>query len=162
MLCICPEILSVVTAVETTDITHPELSVMTGLGMFPASAGMNHNQDSTEQLFISGMTGVKAYTESVSLDNGYVANAELRYALPTLLGIKHALGLFADNGWVYAQNGDYTTDDKTTISDVGLGYYMSFKRAFGSVQLAEPIGRSGNRNVKDPGTRVLVQVGVAF
>ncbi|NLW35614.1 MAG: ShlB/FhaC/HecB family hemolysin secretion/activation protein [Syntrophorhabdus aromaticivorans] len=121
-----------------------------------------HNVDSTEQLFISGMTGVKAYTESVSLDNGYVANAELRYALPTLLGIKHALGLFADNGWVYAQNGDYTTDDKTTISDVGLGYYMSFKRAFGSVQLAEPIGRSGNRNVKDPGTRVLVQVGVAF
>ena len=31
-------------------------------------------------------------------DNGYVANAELRYALPSFSAMKHALGLFADNG----------------------------------------------------------------
>lgn len=118
-----------------------------------------HNLDSTEQMFISGATGVKAYTESVGFDNGYVVSAELRYVLPTLPGMKHALGLFADNGWVYAQNGDYTAKDNITLSDVGLGYYISFKRLFGSIQLAQPIGKS---NVSDPGTRVLMQFGVAF
>ncbi|OPY71445.1 MAG: Heme/hemopexin transporter protein HuxB precursor [Syntrophorhabdus sp. PtaU1.Bin002] len=118
-----------------------------------------HNVDSTEQFFISGMTGVRAYTESIGFDNGYVANAELRYALPTFLGITHALGLFADHGWVHAQNGDYTTEDNVTLSDVGLGYYVSFSKLFGNIQLAQPIGKS---NVRDPGTRVLMQVGVTF
>jgi hemolysin activation/secretion protein len=119
----------------------------------------DHNLDSTEQLFISGMTGVRAYTESVGFDNGYVVNAELRYALPTLIGIKHALGVFADNGYVYAQNGDYITNDHITLTDVGLGYYVSFKQLFGSVQLAQPVGKT---SVSDPKTRVLMQVGMAF
>jgi hemolysin activation/secretion protein len=118
-----------------------------------------HNLDSTEQLFISGTTGVRAYTEGVSFDNGYVANAEVRYALPTLFGVKHALGLFADNGWVYAQNGDYTTNDNVMISDAGLGYYVSYKQFFGTVHIAQPIGKS---SVRDPGTRVLMQVGMSF
>jgi hemolysin activation/secretion protein len=121
------------------------------------------NLDPTEQLFISGTTGVKAYTEGISFDNGYLANAELRYALPPLFGAKHSLGLFADNGWVYAQNGNYTTNDKITLTDAGLGYYVNFKQFFGTVQLVQPIGRSsGNTIESDPGTRVLAQVGFVF
>lgn len=119
----------------------------------------SHNLDSTEQLFISGTAGVRAYTESVSFDNGYVVNAELRHALPAPSDLKHALGVFMDNGWVYAQDGDYTTDDKIMITDAGIGYYMSFKKLFGSIQFAYPIGRS---SVSDPGTRGLAQVGFTF
>ncbi len=119
-----------------------------------------HNLDSTEQLFISGTTGVKAYLDSVSFDNGYVANAELRYALPTLFGIKHAVGLFVDNGWVRAQHGNYTSNDHFMLSDVGLGYYIGFKQFFGGIQIAQPIGRTSG--VTDPETRVLAQIGVAF
>lgn len=119
----------------------------------------SHNLDSTEQLFISGTAGVRAYTESVSFDNGYVVNAELRHALPAPWGLKHALGLFMDNGWVYAQEGDYTTDDRIMITDAGLGYYLSYQQLFGSIQFAYPIGKS---SVSDPGTRGLVQVGFTF
>ncbi len=121
------------------------------------------NLDPTEQLFISGITGVKAYTEGFSFDNGYLADAEMRYALPEIKGIKHSVGLFADNGWVSAQNGSYTMNDKIMLADVGLGYYVNFKRFFGAVQVAEPIGRSsGNIIESDPGTRVLMQVGLTF
>jgi hemolysin activation/secretion protein len=120
----------------------------------------SHNLDSVEQMFISGQAGVKAYTESVSFDNGYVANLELRYALPTFFGVKHTLGAFFDNGWVYAQDGDYVENDKIMLTNVGLGYYISFKQLFGAVQLAYPIGK--DRVVEDPGTRVLMQVGMTF
>jgi hemolysin activation/secretion protein len=120
------------------------------------------NLDPTEQLFINGIAGVKAYTEAVSFDNGYVANMELRYNLPSLSPLQHALGLFIDNGWVYAQNGSYTVNDHAMISDIGLGYYLTLKQFFGTVQLAQPIGGTKNENVKDPGTRILAQVGMAF
>jgi hemolysin activation/secretion protein len=40
--------------------------------------------DSSEQLFISGGGGVRAYAESESGDNGYVLNVEFRYAVPRL------------------------------------------------------------------------------
>ncbi|OPY68474.1 MAG: Heme/hemopexin transporter protein HuxB precursor [Syntrophorhabdaceae bacterium PtaU1.Bin034] len=131
-------------------------------GSLKLQKSLSGNLDPTEQLFISGISGVKAYTESVSFDNGYVASMETRYALPPLFGITHALGAFIDNGYVYAENGNYTTEDKTMVSDVGLGYYVNFKKMFGSIQLAEPFGGTRNDNVKDPGTRVLAQVGVVF
>ncbi len=121
------------------------------------------NIDPVEQLFISGTAGVKAYTEQISFDNGYVANMELRYALPAVAGLTHALGLFSDNGYAYAQDNKYTTRDKVVLSDVGVGYYVNFKQVFGSVQVAQPIGRStGNTVESDPGTRVLMQVGMSF
>jgi hemolysin activation/secretion protein len=121
-----------------------------------------HNLDPSEQFFINGMLGVRAYTESVSFDNGYVANMEVRYALPAFLGFNHALGTFIDNGYVYAQNGDYTEESRAMISDVGVGYYTNYKKVFGGVQLAEPIGGTWNRNIQDPGTRILAQVGMVF
>jgi hemolysin activation/secretion protein len=137
-----------------------KLSLKGGIKLQKSFSG---NLDPTEQLFISGTTGVKTYTEGISFDNGYVANAELRYSLPTLFGVKHSLGLFADNGYVYAQNGDYTTNDRITLTDAGLGYYLSFKQFFGTAQVAKPIGRSrGNIIESDPGTRVLGQIGFTF
>ena len=40
--------------------------------------------DSSEQLFISGSGGVRAYAEGMSGDNGYIFNLELPYALPKI------------------------------------------------------------------------------
>lgn len=129
-------------------------------GSFKAQQVLSaHNVDSAEQFFISGTGGVKAYTESVSFDDGYVAGAELRYMLPAFANLRHALGLFADHGWVFVHDGRYTTKDDIILNDVGLGYYVSHGPIFGSVQLAQPVGKT---SVRDPGTRVLVQVGIAF
>lgn len=117
------------------------------------------NLDATEQMFISGMGGVRAYTESVSFDNGYVATVEMRYVLPEIRGVAHSLGVFAENGWVYAENDDYTDDDSIVVSDTGLAYHVGFSKYFGTVQVAQPLGRTC---VEDPGTRVLAQVGMNF
>jgi len=121
------------------------------------------NLDVIEQMFISGTTGVKSYTELIGGDNGYVANMECRYNLPSFSSMKHALGLFADNGWVYAQQGSYTTlRTKTMLSDLGVGYYINFRQAFGSLQVAQPIGQTHNNIESNPGTRILMQVGASF
>lgn len=119
-----------------------------------------NNLDSSEQFFISGISGVRAYFESVGFDNGTLVNAELRYALPTLFGIKHSVAVFADNGWVYAEKGNYTTNDSFVLSDAGVSYNISYKHLFCSVQFAKPIGKASG--VKDPGTQFLLQFGASF
>ena len=125
-----------------------------------------HNLDPVEQFFINGITGVRAYTESVSFDNGYVVSAEVRYALPEFRGVRHSLGLFADTGLARPQKGDYIADSKYTtdrfvLSDVGLGYYLNAWKFFGTIQVVWPIGNT-NPGVADPGTRILTQVGASF
>jgi len=120
-----------------------------------------NNLDSTEQLFITGPGGVRVYDVSYGFDNGYLLNGELRYALPDVLGVKHTLGLFADNGWVCAEDGDYAEDDEIMLSDAGLGYYAGYKQFFGSVHLVHSLGNSSSVD-DDPGTRVLVQGGISF
>lgn len=119
-----------------------------------------NNLDSNEQFFISGISGVKAYSESIGFDNGTLVDAELRYALPALFSIKHSVGLFFDSGWAYAEKGAYTTNDSFVLNDVGAGYYVNFKQLFLTVQVAQPIGKTGG--VDDPGTRFLMQLGAAF
>ncbi|HET6419187.1 MAG TPA: ShlB/FhaC/HecB family hemolysin secretion/activation protein, partial [Geobacteraceae bacterium] len=119
-----------------------------------------NNLDSSEQFFISGTSGVRAYTESVGFDNGTLVNVELRYELPTLFDIRNSVGLFFDNGWAYAENGNYTANNSFVLNDAGVGYYIAFKQLFCNVQLAQPIGKTGG--VNDPGTRFLIQFGAAF
>jgi hemolysin activation/secretion protein len=117
--------------------------------------------DSSEQMFLSGSSGVKSYTEGVSGDNGYLLNVEMRHTLPALGGIKHAAGVFADSGGVYAQNSHYALSDKIFINDVGVGYYANFKPFFATVQMAQSVGSMAH-NAETSGTRGFVQVGMAF
>lgn len=119
-----------------------------------------NNLDSNEQFFISSISGVRAYSESIGFDNGTLVNAELRYALPSLFDVKHAVGLFFDNGWAYAEKGGYTTNDSFMLNDVGMGYYLNFKQLFCNVQMAQALGKT--REVNDPGTRFLLQFGALF
>lgn len=137
----------------TTDIS------LSGTLSFQKSLNQK-NLDSSEQFFISGMAGVRAYTESVGFDNGCVASVEMRYRLPEFKGITHSVGLFGDSGWVEAEDGDYTTDDSMDIFDAGVGYYASFRNVFGTFQVAHPLG--GSDSVEDPGTQFLLQMGAHF
>ena len=119
-----------------------------------------NNVDNTEQFFISGAGGVRAYTESVGFDNGYTLNAELKYALPGAGGLKHSVSLFADTGRAWAEKGDYTLVDEFRLSDAGMGYSASCRRLFGAVHVAIPVSR--NAEIGNPGTRILWQAGVGF
>ncbi|GFE62028.1 ShlB/FhaC/HecB family hemolysin secretion/activation protein [Geobacter sp. AOG2] len=118
------------------------------------------NIDSSEQFFISGLGGVKAYSESVGFDNGYLVNLEAKYALPPLFGLKQSLGVFFDHGLAYAEKGEYTVNDIFILSDIGLGYYASYKQLFCTAQVAQPVGKTSG--VNDPGTRILLQFGAVF
>lgn len=123
---------------------------------------MGKNLDGSEQMSISGTNGVKAYREVVLGDNGYLANAELRYVLPEVAGLNHSLGLFTDTGRIHLQNADYTTTNGVRLSDVGVAYYVGYKALMGSIQVARKVGPRPDVVEEDDKTRVLLQVGLAF
>jgi len=118
------------------------------------------NVDSTEQFFISGAGGVRAWTESIGFDNGYTVGAELKYALPGSGGLRHSVNLFMDKGSAWAVNGEYTTIEEFSMSDAGPGYSASYRRLFGAVNVAIPVDRS--MGIGNPGTRVLWQAGISW
>ena len=118
------------------------------------------NVDSSEQFFISGAGGVRAYTESIGFDNGYTVNAELKYALPGAVDFRHSANIFVDNGRTWAQNGQYSPTTEYRLTDAGPGYSIGYRWLFGALHIAFPIGDGSG--IADPGTRVLWQAGISF
>jgi hemolysin activation/secretion protein len=126
------------------------------------------NLDGSEQIGISGSSGVQVYPEGVSSDNGYLASSELQYALPELGDFQHTLGLFFELGRIYIQNGTYKgTAAATQLSDVGLAYYANFAyqdgkyltAALRAVHVLGPQQPTGERSSKG---KILGQVGFTF
>jgi len=98
------------------------------------------NLDSSEQIIVTGLRGVKAYSENVSGDNGYTLNAELKYKLPNILKWEHALGGFIDYGeWSY-ERAPFPDPHSGDMTDIGLGYYAKFGLFSGKVQLVQGLG----------------------
>jgi len=121
------------------------------------------NMDGTEQMGISGNTGVRAYPEGIEGDNGYLVSADLRYALSGAFKIEQTAGLFVDNGGVYAQHGAYANNsDRIMLTDAGVGYYLGFRKLSGSVQVAQALGHMPSASEIHYCTRVLLQVSLAF
>ena len=123
---------------------------------------INKSLYSSEQLFISGGSGVRAYAEGASGDNGYVANLEFRYALPRikLLPKQQSLAAFFDNGAIQAQkNGASLTN--FVLSGVGAGYSINVHSAFANVQWAHSLGAIKSHNETDH-DHVWLQVGYVF
>jgi len=122
----------------------------------------NKGLDSSEQLFISGSTGVRAYAEGASGDNGYVFTQELRYALPRikLLPRQQALTAFFDNGAVSAQK-DGTSLTNYSLTDLGAGYSVNFHSAFVNLQAAHSLGATDQHNETNH-WHVFVQIGYVF
>lgn len=120
------------------------------------------NLDSSEQMTISGPGAVKSYRETVSGDNGYLVNTELRYLLPALAGLTHSVGVFADTGRVHLQKGAYADTNGVRLSDVGIGYYAAYQGLIASAQLARAVGPQPDVTARDDKTRLLLQVGMVF
>ena len=120
------------------------------------------NLDSSEQFNITGSNGVKAYRETVSGDSGYLLNAEARYPLPSVSGVNHAVGPFVDHGaWRYAHGG-YAQKSSDTLTDIGLGYYMSYRFFSGKLQLTHAVGEYPSELKKESRTRLMALCMVSF
>jgi len=122
----------------------------------------NKNLDTSEQMSLSGSSGVIAYRESVTGDDGYLFNAGLHYALPALAGISHTLGAFADIGRVRLEDGAYATLTGTQLSDLGLAYEAHRGALSLKLQLAHAVGGLPPTVAQDGRTRFLAQAAAVF
>lgn len=123
----------------------------------------NKNLDGSEQFIISGPSGVRAYRETVSGDNGYFLGGEFRYQLPEVVdNFRHSVGLFGGIGRSYYADGSYTTDNGDNLYDVGLGYYVNYEPFFAKVQVAHIVGPRPEGLYTGGRTHVLAHIGVAF
>ena len=123
------------------------------------------NLDSSEQLTISGTSGVMAFEQAASGDNGYVLGAEMRYSLPRLGGVDQAMGVFVNHGYVALQNNGWVkTAGRGTveISDVGLAYTVSYARFYARVQASYVVGDWPTGLAVDGRTRTSVVAGLTF
>lgn len=121
------------------------------------------NLDGSEQFIISGPSGVRAYRESVSGDNGYFLNGEFRYQLPEIVdNWRHSVGLFGGIGRTYYADGDYVAHNGDTLYDVGVGYYANYDPIFAKVQLAHIVGPRPDGIYTGGRTHVLAHIGITF
>lgn len=120
------------------------------------------NLDGSEQFSITGPNGVKAYREVVSGDNGYLLNAELRFLLPAFEGLTHSIGVFGDTGrWEFEKSG-YATKKSDYLSDIGVGYYASYKWFMMNLQLAHAVGPYPEELRYEGRTHLLAQFSLLF
>jgi hemolysin activation/secretion protein len=138
-----------------------ELSLDTNLKLQYALA--NKNLDGSEDISIGGSTGVKLYPDGeVSAENGYVFNAELKYKLPNLNKLSNTVGVFYDRGRAFMADNSQGTFEAKSLQDVGLGYYASYDRFFGQVQVAWNANSAEVTSEPTRNSRVLFQGGLTF
>ncbi len=96
------------------------------------------NLDSAEKISLGGVHGVRAYPEGeASGDQGWIANAEFRYALDE----NWQAGLFVDAGGVTVNKNPVAADNHRQLSGIGLAaYWQPHKQWQATVQAAWPIG----------------------
>jgi hemolysin activation/secretion protein len=116
--------------------------------------------DSSEQLYISGSGGVRAYVEGISGDNGYIFNMELPYALPKIphTGLQHAVSGFFDSGGVHTEKEETSLTD-FVLNDAGVSYTMTRYPLFFKVQGVRMLGNIHSETDK---TRMWMQLGFVF
>lgn len=132
-------------------------TLLTGL---QAQKSLGKNLDGSEQFSASGPTGIKSYPYGVVSDNGYLLNAEIKYALGAIGNIEQAVGLFTNYAEVGPQDGSYTTIGKIAISDVGLSYAISNKTFFGRLQISQTLGTQAETKEFNNDHPILLQFGV--
>ena len=97
--------------------------------------------DGSEQMSISGRSGVMAYQESFSGDNAWTLRAELRRTLPAPgSDWRQSLGLFTDTGRAWLQDAHLLSANGVRLSDLGWGYYASYRALSARLQLARTVG----------------------
>jgi hemolysin activation/secretion protein len=120
------------------------------------------NLDSSEQFGVTGFGGVKAYREVISGDNGYLLNAELKYRLPGAGKLEHWLGAFVDQGgWNYEKS-PYPEKRMDSLTDIGLGYYLTCGPFSARVQLAQGLGDYPSELKKESQTTLAAFFSLSF
>lgn len=116
--------------------------------------------DSSEQLFVSGSGGVRAYAEGLSGDNGYIFNLELPYALPKVghSGLQQSLSVFEDSGGVDAEKNSSSLTN-FVLNDVGGGYTATRSPFYFKIQGVRILGNIHSETSK---TRLWLQLGFMF
>lgn len=114
------------------------------------------NLDSSEQLYLGGAYGVRAYPQGEAAgDQGWLANLELRYALTEAW----QLSTFLDHGEVRTSKNPWTTDDNhRSLSGTGVGATWS---AYGwrvNAVAAWKLGNADSESDVDRSPRVWAQV----
>ena len=123
----------------------------------------NKNLDGSEDISIGGSTGVKLYPDGeVSAENGYVFNAELKYKLPQLNSLNSTVGVFYDRGRAFISDNSQGIFESKSLQDVGLGYYASYDKYFGQVQVAWNANSAEVTSEPNRNSRVLFQGGLTF
>jgi len=137
-----------------------------------AQKSLRGNLDTSEQMLLTGWSGIRSYDEGFNGDSGYVVTPELKYALPDIPGLAnyhHTAGLFTDVGAAWLEDGSYTVLQRsfTQLNDVGLSYYGNYEympqrnlvvRAY----VAHTYGSRGGAELYDRRTKGLVQIGFTF
>ena len=123
----------------------------------------NKNLDGSEDISIGGSNGVKLYPDGeVSAENGYVFNAELKYKLPQLNSLNSTVGVFYDRGRAFMADNSQGTFEAKSLQDVGVGYYASYDKFFGQVQVAWNTNSADVTSEPNRNSRVLFQGGLTF
>ncbi|WP_029910786.1 ShlB/FhaC/HecB family hemolysin secretion/activation protein [Pelobacter seleniigenes] len=128
----------------------------------------NKNLDGSEQFTLSGPEGVRSYYTGLMGDTGYLAVAEVKYALPPVLQVNNSVGLFTDFGRTYLEDGDFTDSPHSyRLSDVGVAYYVNYEYSqgrylIGTLQAVWAYGPDQDTGNDDSNSRILGQVGITF
>lgn len=88
------------------------------------------NLDSSEEISVGGVNGVRAYGSSeLSADRGVIVSLEADHKLPDLFKITHQVGLFYDGAKVWQNSVQYSglSSDDRQLSDIGVSYALSYE-----------------------------------
>ncbi len=139
---------------------------------FKAQKSLSGTLDSSEQMLMTGFSGVRSYDEGLTADSGVIFTPELKYALPDVFGYRHALGLFTDIGadWLEKTLDPDLQRSYTPLYDVGLGYHGTYEYSPGRALMVNalvahtygPGISSYDSTTYDRHTRGMVQLGVTF
>jgi len=123
----------------------------------------NKNLDRSEDISIGGSSGVKLYPDGEqSAENGYLFNIEAKYQLPQINYYNQKIGVFYDRGRVYMADNSNVNFNSSSLQDIGVGYYASYKDFFGQVQVAWNLNSKDVTSEPNRNSRVLFQVGFVF
>lgn len=153
----------VVLNLTNTTLFSPTMSLETSF-LYQQSLG-GKNLDGSEDLSIGGSNGIKVYPDSEeSGENGYILKTEFFYTLPVYKDINHKASLFAETARVRQEN-NIAAVRSSQLSDVGIGYNISYKDFFAKAYYARLVGGSevtSEADGKKYKNKFLMQAGWVF
>lgn len=139
---------------------------------FNGQKSLSGSMDSSEQMTLSGLWGVRSYYQGLSADSGFLFMPELRYSLPQvsiLSKYQHSLGVFTDiaGGWLHNASVSYVQRHFSEVNDIGVGYYATYEYLPGRYvtakgMFAHTYGSDYGLSSYNLGTTGLMQVGLTF